>query len=38
MKTIHLQVSDELASQLAPYREQWVALLEAGLRVWQQAA
>ena len=38
MKTIQLQISDELATQLASYHEQWVALLEAGLRVWQQTA
>jgi len=38
MKTIQLQIPDELAIQLAPYHEQWVALLEAGLRVWQQTA
>ena len=38
MQTIQLQISDELAKQLAPYREQWTALLEAGLRAWQQTA
>ncbi len=36
MKTIQLQISDELAIQLAPYQEQWAVLLEAGLRAWQQ--
>ena len=38
MQTIQLQISDTLATQLAPYREQWAALLEAGLRAWQQSA
>jgi hypothetical protein len=38
MKTIQLQISDELAIQLAPYREQWVTLLETGLQLWQQTA
>lgn len=36
MHTIQIEVSDQLAAQLAPYREQLPNLLEAGLRAWQR--
>lgn len=36
MRTISLQISDELAKQLAPYQEQWPLLLAIGLQTWQQ--
>lgn len=38
MRTIELQVPDDLADRLAPYQEQLPVLLETGLRVWQQEA
>lgn len=36
MRTISLQISDELAKLLAPYQEQWPLLLAIGLQTWQQ--
>jgi hypothetical protein len=36
MRTIELQIPDDLAERLAPYQDQLPALLEAGLQAWQQ--
>lgn len=36
MQTIQLEVPDDLAVQLRPYRNQLLELLEAGLRALQQ--
>ena len=34
MSTIQLDISDELAKKLAPYRDQLVELIELGLQTW----
>lgn len=36
MHTIQIEISDQLATQLSPYRESLPALLEAGLRAWKR--
>lgn len=36
MRTIELQIPDDLAERLAPYRDQLPTLLETGLRTWRE--
>lgn len=36
MSTIQLEISDELAEQLAPHQERLVDLLRLGLQQWQE--